>query len=453
MGYRRRGLLKLVGGGIALSAAASALEHRRRDTASRAAVDDRQASAKDVVDQQAAPDDSGAPPAALSDRTDAVLDELAWFAGEYDAAVDSLQSAANAALEAVASHGEEIQLSDPVVARLDGQTDQPRLDRGWPYDVWWETGERRWRYVDVDWQQPSDEVTDETPLSSAAVSDLRDRTSAVADTFETELAPHFAGADAEASFATTTMDTIASFNDEGDIAMVVAGLVRLYEHYDALASPSYVERSLSDAPVRNRLADYLRSETGRSRTALFEVEYRRSSDRHRAFVYDATVDESRREELYRGEPLATIDGSTGATGGRRLQDVVSELSVSADRVDRCYVVVNEWDRPAERYYSAALTSQPLFVQRYDSAAAARDARDGLLDRSDISRAAVEVQLGAASPDAWTPIYFPHEGQPWSAALRQAGRHLFVVGVARRPFQHRDASWTAPLELAWVWQMA
>ena len=457
MGYRRRGVLGLIGACAGLGAVGSA---RKQGPSSQSAAADvanqPEATSSDVVSQAEPTDDSETPndgegtPSGLATRTANVMDELSWFASEHEDAVAAFRDAADDVLAAVSDHGETIRLSDTVVERLDGETDRPRLDRGWPYDIWWDEGERRWRYADVDWQRPTDEVTDETPLSARAVNDLRTQTNIFVDTFETELDPHFTGLAEEEQFATETMDTIAAFNDRGDVAMVVAGLVRLHEHYAALSSAGYVEDSLSDGPIRNRLADYLKSPASTNTTALFEVDYRGGSDTHSAFAYDSSVGSARRAELNRGEPLATIDGSTDDTGGIRLQDAVGELSVSEDRVDRCYVLVNEWERPGDSYYSAELSSQPIFVQRYSSEAAANDAYDQLLDREDIDRAAVDVQLGESGATPWTGIYFPHQGQPWSAAIRRSGRYLLVAGVARRPLEQRDEAWTEPLELAWVW---
>ena len=454
MGQRRRHVLKLVGACVGLSAVGSARDGQHSPPAQSGLSETRQSVSSDTGTQQQTADSSQSDAAdgrnaGLASRTEAVLDELSWFASEYDDAIAAFRGAADDVLTAVSDHGESIQLSDTVVDRLDGDIDQPRLDRGWPYDIWWDEGERRWRYVDIDWQPPTDEVTDETPLSESAVEDLRAETDAFVDTFEAELDPHFPGLAKEESFATDTMDTIAEFNDRGDIAMVVAGLVRLYEHYAALSSPAYVEDSLSNRPIRNRLADYLNSPASTSGTALFEVDYRGGSDTHSAFVYDSSVGSARRDELNRGEPLATIDGATGGRGGTRLQNVVSELSVATDRVDRCYVLVNEWERPGDSYYSEALTSQPMFVQRYESAAAASDVYDRLLNRSDINRAATDVRLGDSDTEPWTGVYFPHQGQPWSGAMRQVGRHLLVAGVARRPLEQRDGDWTEPLELAWI----
>jgi hypothetical protein len=459
MGYDRRTILGLVGAGVGLGAAGSTqADWLRSSTAeeeepSRRATD---APTEAEVSRQTTDGDAEATTSALSARTDDVLDELAWFAGDYDDAIDAYLTAADTVLTTVSEHGQTVQLSDSVVERLDGETDQPRLDRGWPYDVWWEEGERRWRYVDIEWQQPTDEVEDETPLPESAIADLRDVTTAFVETFETELTPHFSGAGAEASFATNTIDTIAEFNGRGDIVMVVAGLVRLYQHYDALSSPAYVDGSLSDAPIRNRLAGYLESPVSVSTTPLFEVDYRDGVDNHQAFVYDDSVGQGRRDELYDGEPLATIDGATGDTGRTRLQNVVSELGVDAGRLDRCYVLVNEWERPRSNYYSDELSSQSIFVQRYESETAAGDAYQGLLDREDITPANVDVELGSSVPEAWTPVYFPHEGQPWSAAMRRTGRHLLVAGAARRPLQQRDEDvvgddWTDPLRLSWVWE--
>ncbi|WP_277542028.1 hypothetical protein [Haloarcula laminariae] len=455
MGYSRRTVLGLLGASVGLGAVGAA----RHSSLAQSEVSEQQPTTSEAARQTNGGESGTAgdgTPSALSRRTEDVMDELSWFAGEYDDAIAALRDSADDVLAAVSDHGVTIQLSDTVVERLDGETDRPRLDRGWPYDIWWDEGQRRWRYVDVAWQDPTDEVTDETPLSASAVADIRARTDAFVDTFAAELDPHFSGLAAEESFATATVDTIAEFNRRGDIAMVVAGLVRLYEHYEALSSAAYVDDSLSDDPIRNRLAGYLSAPAPTNTPALFEVEYwGRSGDTHRAFVYGDSVGGARRGELYDGEPLATIDGSTGDAGGIRLQDAVSELSVSADRVDRCYVLVNEWDRPDSGYYSAELTSQPIFVQRYESAAAASDVYERLLDRTDISEAAADVTLGAADPDAWMPLRFPHQGQPWSAVMRQTERHLLVAGVARRPFEQRETEvpstrWTAPLELSWLW---
>jgi len=457
MGYRRRGVLGLLGACVGLGAVGSAREEEPRSRPAASDVAEQpEATASDVVSQEEPTDDSEestddeGTPSELATRTANVMDELSWFASEYHDAVAAFRDSADDVLTAVSDHGKSIQLSDTVVDRLDGETDRPRLDRGWPYDVWWDKGERRWRYTDIDWQRPTDAVTDETPLSAGAVSDLRAKTDAFVDTFETELDPHFPGLAKEESFATETMDTIAAFNDRGDIAMVVAGLVRLHEHYEALSSPAYVEDSLSADPIRNRLADYLHSPAATGPTMLFEVDYREHNRRdHLAFVYDDSVEQARRDELYDSEPLATIDGSTGETGGTRLQDAVSELSVSENRVDRCYALVNEWERPDDGYYSAELISQPIFVQRYESATAASDVYEQLLDREDIDRAAVDGELGGLDPEAWTPIYFPYQGQPWSAVLQQTGRQLLVAGVARRPFRQRGEEWVTPLTLCWV----
>jgi len=447
MTHKRRGLLRLISAGVGFGASGSTHSGRVRESMPES----------DVALQQATESEAGAVPE-LSGRTDDVMDELSWFATEYDDAVENFRRAAGAVLTEISGHGEAIQLTDTAVDRLDGRTDRPRFDRGWPYDIWWEKGERRWRYADIDWQRPTDAVSDETPIRASAVDDLRTVTEEFATTFKTNFDPHFSGASRKKRFATEMLDTIERFNDRGDIAMVVAGLVRLYERYEALSSDTYIEGSLSEAPIRNRLAEYLESTVSTSTTPLFEVEYRSDSDggdTHLAFVYDDSVDPDRRDELYDSEPLATIDGSTGDTRGMRLQDVVGELSVDTNRIDHCYVLVNEWSRPSANYYSEELTSQPIFVQRYESATAASEAYDQLLDHEDITPAMENVRLGEPGTEPWTGLYFPYESQPWSAAVRRTGRHLFVAGVARRPLQHRrqdigDGDWTDPLRLAWIW---
>jgi hypothetical protein len=395
----------------------------------------------------------------LAGRTEQIMDELRWFATDYPTAIEEFRAASESVLNTVSAQGETIQLTESAVERLDGEIDRPRLDRGWPYDIWWDEGERRWRYVDIDWQRPTDELTDETPLSAERISDLRESTADFLDTFESELDPYFYGLAQEQAFATNTLDTIAEFNDHGDIAMVVAGLVRLYQHYQALSTVSYVESAFSETPITNRLAEYLESPIENTTVPLFEVDYRqRGGPGHRAYVYQKSVGEGRRAELNRAEPLETIDGSAGGSGGLRLHDVVGELAVDTGRVDRCYVLVNEWTRPSSSYYTEPLPSQSVFVQRYESEAQARQVREELLSRSDIMAAVnVNVRLGESGTPFWTPIYFPYRQAPWSGALRQTGRHLLVAGVSRRPFQHRTRGivgeeWARPLELSWVWSM-
>jgi len=387
------------------------------------------------------------------------MDELAWFANDYSTAIDRFRAASEGVLSTISEQGETVQLTKSTVKRLDGEVDRPRLDRGWPYDIWWEKGKRRWRYVNIDWQRPTNDQIDGAPLSETAVSNLREATTAFLDTFEAELDPHFYGLAQERSFATNTIDTISGFNERDDIAMVVAGLVRLYQHYQALSSVSYIESAFSEAPITNQLAEYLESPVEGRQIPLFEVDYRQSRGAgHRAYVYRNSVADDRQAELNHAKPLKTIDGSTKSSGDSELslQEVVRELDVSAGRVDRCYVLVNEWTSPSSSYYTEELPSQSVFVQRYESESVAREARDQLMNRSDIMAAiGVDVRLGEPGTALWTPIYFPYRRAPWSGALRQVGRHLLVAGVSRRPFQHRiqeiiGEEWARPLELSWVW---
>lgn len=398
--------------------------------------------------QQSQEDNTETLQSPLAARTTDIMNELAWFATEYDEAIEAYRTAAADVKQTATEEGERIQLTDTDVARLDGEIDRPRLDQGWPYDIWWDEGERRWRYVDIDWQRPRDEVTDERPLSDAGLSALRDTTGSFIDTFESELSPRFTGLPQERAFAVGTIETIAEFNNRGDTAMVVAGLVRLYQHYEAIDSVSHVESSLSDDPIRNRLARYLRSSEPGGTPPLFEVDYRRGrADRHTAYVYADTVRQRRRSELYDSIPLESIDGSTGGDGGIRLQNVLGALKYETDRLDRCFVLVSEWNRPSDGYYSEVLPSQSVFVQRYAGATAAGEARAALFDRSGVAE--VDERFPIDGGEQWTPIRFPFRGAPWNAALRQAGSHVLVAGVARRPFRHRNREWVDPLKLSWL----
>jgi len=443
MGAKRRTVLRVLGLGAVFGTTGAAGRELLSEQ------DPEPAPAQQASQSQPAQQtESESTPPALATRTTEILDELSWFATEYDDAIRAYRDAAKSVRTTVSEHGETIQLSESDVDRLDGRSDQPRIDEGWPYDIWWDEGERRWRYVDIDWQRPRDEVTDDQPLPDSAITELRSVTNAFIDTLATELDPHFSGIAEERAYAADTINSINRFNDRGDTAMVVAGLVRLSQRYSAIDSAAYVETALSANPIRNRLAGFLQSSISRGSPPLFEVEYRQGRAKpHSAFVYADTVGQARRDELYDGEPLETIDGSTGGVGGLRLQNVVGALKYETNRVDRCFVLVSEWNRPSNGYYSATLPSESVFVQRYTTGAAAGDAQAALFEREDIATVPASFPLGGG--DRWTTIRFPFRGEPWHAALRQVGRHIIVAGVARRPFEHRSSGWAAPLELSWV----
>lgn len=391
--------------------------------------------------------------ARLATRTDRIMDGLAWFAREYPAAIAAYQEATADVLDAVRDKGEAVPLTDRDVARLDRELRSPRVDVGWPYDVWWSEDEPLWRYVPIDWRRPRPSAAGTTPLEEGAIQTLRSVTTAFADTYARELGEYFVGAESERRFGQSTIDSIERFSERGDAVMVVAGLTRLYRHYEAMASDRFVDSTFSRDPIRGELAETFLADSP-EQVPLVEVDYRRSGFRgatHRAFVYGDGVGQSRRQELYRARPVSTIDGATAETDPVRLQDVVAPLSVESKRLDRCYVVVNEWRRPDTGYYSGQLPSQPLFVQRYIDAEVAQAARERLLSSPGVVRAGgVTVRLGGADSEPWTPFYYRYRGEPWSGVLRRVGRQLIVAGVARRPFVHRVDGWDDPLALSWVW---
>jgi hypothetical protein len=458
MDYRRRELLGVLGAGIGLAGCLSRGDRDGTAGPTENTTGDRTVrSQTDPTDDRAADaaqSERSGPPARIAGTTDRILDELAWFASDYPAAIEAYRRAGERVLDRVADAGETVPLTPRAVARLDGEVDRPRSDRGWPYDVWWDGGDQLWRYVPVDWQSPDEAHADATPLSAAEIDRLRDAADAFADTIETELQPHFWGADSESRFATETVDTIEQFSEQGDAAMVVAGLVRLDRHYRTATGAQYVDANLSDDPIRNRLADFLSAPDVEDAPVppLFEIDYRGRFD-HTAFAYSRSVGYGRIEALNRAEPTATIDGSTRDPSGPRLQNVADGVSVGCGRVDRCYLIVSAWTLPASSYYSARLPSETIFLQRYSDADAARTASQRLFGRSGVARLEDTSAVRIGDVD-WTPIRFPFDGEPWYAAFRRFGRHLVVAGVARRPLVHRSEAttgrdWMFPLELTWV----
>lgn len=389
----------------------------------------------------------------LAEATDRIMDELAWFANDYPVALREYRAAGEDLLDTVREVGESVPLTRGDVDRLDGRVDRPRIDQGWPYDVWWDDDERLWRYVPIEWDDPDPDADREPPIDVSALDRLRDATDAFADTIETEFEPHFLGAKKERRFGHETIDEMERFADRDDAAMVIAGLVRLYRHYETVIGRRYINEHLSNDPIENRLTEFLEAPDHDVGTPpLFEVDYRGQNGLV-AFAHPSTVGTARRNELYRADPVQTIDGSTWRADEIALQDAVDGLSVGDGRVDSCYLVVNRWDRvDTAGYYSERLPSGTIFVQRYGDATASEAATESLLGRDGV--AVVDPETGVGEWNGWTPIRFRFESEPWYGLLRVAGRHVLAAGIARRPFEHRTQEiigedWEIPLELAWI----
>ncbi|WP_136716190.1 hypothetical protein [Halorientalis salina] len=385
----------------------------------------------------------------LAETTERIMDELDWFASEYQGAIAAFKEAGEEVTSTVNEVAEAVPLTKQDVRRLDGEIDRPRMDQGWPWDIWWEKGDKRWRRFDINWQEPIEDDPEPPLLDSGAIDSLRQKTDAFADTFEEELHPHFSGAGKERQFGASTIDVIEQFNTMGDAAMVVAGLIRLYEHYETVTGSKYVQENLSNDPIRNRLVKYLTaSGTGPNPDPpLFELDYRGQYS-HTAFVHARTVGEDRAEALAQTEPVMSINGSTSLSGELQLQSLVKPLTVDDDRVDVCYAIVNMWENTVR--YSEEFPSQTIFCQRYTNTDAARSATRSLLDRNTVWQSdQIEVQIGGEGGTNWTPIVYSYESEQWYALFKQVGRTTYITGVSRRPFEHRDEDWTDPLELSWI----
>ncbi len=395
----------------------------------------------------------------LADRTQQVMSELAWFATDYPSALTAYQDTGTAVLTAIQTAGEAVPLTPRDVDRLDGGIDRPRIDQGWPYDyeqrLGWDPDEKLWRYVDIDWQSPDPANSSRRPLPEAA----RDQIETAIDTFATTFAevfePHFTGANRHRLISQDALETIDRFVARSDTAMVVAALVRLYRHFQTVLSDRYIERELSNDPIRNQLTEFLQAPSldDPEFPPLFELDYRGQAP-HTAFAYSQSVSDTRRRDLLRAEPLATIDGAIPVPTGATLQNVVQSLSVSAGRSDRCYLTISEWIRiDLEGYPVAELPSVPVYLQRYLDARTAERAAQTLFDRPDVSRLQPTVQL-TDDGIQWTVITFPYEGVPWYSAYRRAGRHLICLAPAKRPFEHRTEDilgfeWRRPIRLSWL----
>lgn len=481
-----------------------------------------------LQDNEEADDDEPDPATeALVAATDDVMDELRWFCIEYPDAIAAYRAAGNKLLDTVRAIGESVPLSVQDVRRLEAGFDRgyryngqrieahehpsdadqwphdrgfrnrpdapsverPEVDGGWPYDLWdWgedEDGDEAppvyWRDVSIEWPEPDPDLSDAErygpPLREDDIADLRDQVANFAETIREELHPQFEDARidddedrtfarAEEWFGENTIDKIERFNEMGDTPVVVLGLQRLVIRYVNRINDWFVDNFLSRDPIHNRLNDYLAGPQD-DFPALWEIDYRTTGCDFRAYAWDDDdVGEAREDELIRGsQPLNSFDGGIHDPIDLTVQDVVEPLAVEEDRHDHAYLLVNEWRRRAGDYYSVALISQPLFVQRFTSPEAAADAREEILDQDYVGiDPGVDVELGERDLDTeWEPVHFPHEGEVWYAPLLQAGEYLFAVAPSKRPLDRRDEElllddwepaldwqWTDPLEYAWVW---
>lgn len=475
MDRQRRAVLSLLGAGLG-AGTAGCLGRAQEDDRYHPAPDSgtreqlRQVDDDSVseAEEASAASEAGSAADRLAERTDRIMDELAWFATDYHRALETYVEAGEQAMAVVREVAETVPLTPEDVRRLDGGFDRPAIDRGWPYDydtaVSWEDDEKLWRYVPIDWRDPDPAAADEPPLSDADLDRLADAAIAFAETFERAWDPHFHGARKEAAFAEEAMEVLERFTDYGDRAMVVAGLLRLYRHYRTMIGPGYVVEHLSNDPIRNRLVEYLGpSHVGSELPALYEVDYVGRRD-HAAFAHSRSIDDEHVAALNEAEPTSSIDGATFDDTSVTLQDVVSPLEVHRNRVDAAFVVVNFWVPTGDesRYYPAELEAQGIAVQRFEDETSAESASRRIA--AEKGSVVDELTFGDGPDGAWKAFRYEFEGERWYTAVRRVGSHVLIAGPSRRPFEHRPdgidgrpdvfddetPEWKAPFVLAWIW---
>lgn len=468
MDSHRRHVLGVLGSGLGVGLA-GCLSRAEADGSGRPG------SVADAGSQQAVASDvaGGDGDSDLARTTDRIMDELAWFATEYTDAIRAYRAAGEDVLEVVREVGATVPLTPADVDRLDGEFDRPAIDQGWPYDydtaVSWDEDERLWRYIDVDWPDPDPDAAGEPPLTDEDLERLREVTHAFAETFEAELEPHFHGAKKERAFADEAIEVLERFTEYEDTAMVVAGLLRLYHHYDTLTGAEYVEEHLSSDPIQNRLIEFLTpAGVDTSLPVLYEVAYDgQTSQSHSAFAYGRDIDDSLPRDLKAADPMSSIDGATPDPSPITLSEAVSPLEARDSLVDSAFLLSNLWtpfDR-SDRYYPAELEAQGIVVHRYEDEGAAETAFDRI--STDLGTYLGDVSFGSGSTNRWNRIRYGFNGEPWYTAGRRTGRHVLIVAPAKRPFEHRQADinrrpslfddgtaeWKAPLAVSWIWSVA
>ncbi|WP_423751397.1 hypothetical protein [Salinirarus marinus] len=263
---------------------------------------------------------------------------------------------------------------------------------------------------------------------------------------ETALGSHF---DVEALVeeeASHHLDTIRKFSGRGDLDRVDEELARLATFYRSIRNQLFIKRSLSDRQIDNRLYRWLHDSDGDGfgdedddeddedevAPGLFELYH--GSTGYRAYAYNGPRYVER--DPFPDATLAPVRDrfeAVGESDGR--EEYVYLLSYAVPPAD---------DQP-ETLDPTAYRSTSLFLQRFTDAAASGRAIANLTEGP-------VAQEGTYSfgRDAWRRIYYTYEGDVVYAFLIRAGRYLLVAAPSRVAWEER-VDWSRPLDRTWLWR--
>lgn len=260
---------------------------------------------------------------------------------------------------------------------------------------------------------------------------LESTTGGVAEVASSRLAPRFP-VDGRLSTANNEfVRNVRTFARRGDVDRAQAELDRMYRFYLTAGTRRYVDREFSAAPIRDAVFDHLKADD-ENRLALFELGY--PDARYGAYAYA-------------GEDRHLVDDPYDERDRLRLGRLFDAVGVEAGRVDSLYVVPHVLPGRFRFARAETLRSLAVYVQRFESRRAARQAVATMFDGPPVTEG-TETLAGRE----WRRIFFFHEDDIRYAHLLRAGRHVVTAGPTETPWEDRDddGRWSDPLELTWLW---
>lgn len=323
----------------------------------------------------------------LAIRTETILQEIDWFATEYDDAIADYRSAINRLLRAI----EQIRESADISAH-----DLERLHSG---------------------------------------------TETVAKVTQQGIAPHFEVPNRLLTAENDFYRTVEKFADRGDWDRADEELSEMHTYYHMRQREYVIDEELSNDPIQGRLlaaltADSISKELRQRHNvhadvdpALFEVYHPKS--RYDEFAY------SKQDTGVYGYAIDKYD--------RAKFGQLSELQEKTERTDSAYVVADLRSRRQPKRWTHELPDDVISLQGYVSVDAASRAVDRLLEAS-VSQEGTETLGGRP----WKRVYYYYDGDITYAYLLQAGRFLLSASPSRTAWEERPEHWTDPLKLTWLW---
>lgn len=267
------------------------------------------------------------------------------------------------------------------------------------------------------------EQVQSSTLTDTRLEEVRTAVMRASTYFDAELESHF---EVYGPVPEPRLDAISRFVKRGDLDRADQELAELLDHLEDVSSWLFVQKWLSRDPIQDTLWRALTDVTdGR---LLFGFK-----------LHSAGFD----GWCYPTKPEQFNKYTWGAVNAD-YRDVFAAAAVTDGRTHDLSMTVNQvpkqlqWE---ENYF----THLPVFVQRYDSAAAAESAYETLTSTAVTIES--QVEFGQAT---WDQGYFYYDGDVQYAYFLQVGTVVYAVAPSKTPWDERDATEEALLKAVWLW---